>query len=132
MKYKSGYKYAVFEDCSRALGFAPVRDIVFDYWEFRTDGTMTLKKGFMWDGASGPTWDDSTNIEASAFHDAGYQAIRHGLLPASYKPLFDKLLMDIMIEKGASRFRAWYYYQAVSKFGTPSTLASAIRKVLEA
>ena len=84
MKYTntSGYKYTVAE------GFTVYLPSFFDVnIEARHfciyEGKLTVRSGYAWDGASGPTWDTEDTLTPSLVHDALYQAIRAGLLPAS-------------------------------------------------
>jgi len=56
-------------------------------------------------------------MRGSLVHDALYQLMRKKQLPVSYKDYADKLLHDICIEDGMSKFRAWYVYHAVRLFG---------------
>ncbi len=84
-------------------------------------GALACKEGYAWDGASGPTIDTKSTIRASLVHDALYQLISTGKLPKSARRAADRLLYNIMIEDGSSRFRASYYYRAVRMFGASHT-----------
>ena len=50
-------------------------------------------------------------------HDALYQMIRLGLIDINYKNDADILFYNILIRCKMWKFRADYYYQAVSIFG---------------
>jgi hypothetical protein len=108
------YKYQILKPCSIVLGWPG--EIHTDFLQL-SGGVLTVKKGYAWDGASGPTWDDSTNMRGSLFHDAIYQLIDTGELSAEFKDAADQLLRNLCIEDGMSKFRANYYYQAVKHFG---------------
>lgn len=87
-------------------------------------GTLIVKAGYIWDGASGPTIDSIATQRAALFHDALYDLMRQGLLAQSYKSVADKLLRDLMIEDRQTPLgfiRAWYYYAGVWAFGASST-----------
>ena len=122
MKYRrlKGYKYDLRED---------ERVDVEIYEQARNDflsldhGQLIIKKGYAWDGASGPTIDDKTNMTASLVHDALYQLMREGLIERSRRKYVDKLFRDICLKNGMSKFRAWYYYRAVRMFGKDSSFA---------
>jgi len=87
------------------------------------NGVITVKKGYMWDGASGPTIDTKNNMRASLIHDCLYQFFRLSLLPREvYKPLADLVLYNVCREDGMSKIRAGYFYIAVKLFGYSSTL----------
>ena len=55
MKYISGGKHQLIEDESFQTEIHPTDDIITRFVELKKDGTLTLKEGFFWDGASGPT-----------------------------------------------------------------------------
>jgi hypothetical protein len=116
VKYRKGYKYQLHETFFHVLPFAPEKDIVTEYIKFNTDGVMCIAKGYAWDGASGPTIDDDTNMTPSLVHDAGYQLMREGLLPSSCRKLFDKALEHMCEERGMSDLRADYWYAGVHIF----------------
>lgn len=78
---------------------------------------MVIKKGYCWDGCSGPTIDTRSNMRAGLIHDVFFQMIREGFLEPDCKDYADKLFRDICIEDGMSKLRAWYYYKAVKWFG---------------
>ena len=90
-------------------------------------GILLIKKGYAWDGCSGPTIDTKTTMKAGLIHDALYQLIREGILPMSYRERADEILREVMIAEGASKFRAWYYYKAVRKFGRKSALPDMLK-----
>jgi hypothetical protein len=120
--YKAGYKYQLAKDYTIQLDpltFFPVpADIVTEYIILTKDGLLTLKRAYAWDGCSGPTHDDKTNMRGGLLHDAGYQLLRLGLLPAEYKEFFDRLLKTICLEDGMWRIRAWYYFEGVHNFAS--------------
>ena len=88
---------------------------------------LIIKKGYQWDGASGPAFNTKNVIRASCIHDVFYQMIKDGFLIKSiYKDIADELLRMIILEdsnqkgffsKYWSKFRANYYYLAVRVFG---------------
>ena len=44
------------------------------------EGLLIIKKGYAWDGASGPVIQTETLIDASALHDALYQILRSRIM----------------------------------------------------
>lgn len=70
----------------------------------------------MCDGPSGPTIDTKEFMRGAFVHDALYQLIREGHLLMRDRKQADKILRRMCIEDGMSRFRAWYVYEAVSRF----------------
>ncbi len=84
---------------------------------YLSNGHLTIKKGYAWDGASGPAIDTKNFMFGSLIHDAMYQIIREREIGKSYRKEADKVLRKICIASGMSKFRAWYVYQAVRIFG---------------
>lgn len=121
--YKDGYKYQLVKVVSYKLpiqtGFRITCGL---FLEITPQGNLYIKPGYAWDGCSGPTWDDKSNMKAGLIHDAMYQFMRHGLLDEDpWKNIADQLLYDIAIENGMNSVRAWYYKKAVEMFGHNST-----------
>jgi hypothetical protein len=76
-------------------------------------GWLVVKKGYAWDGASGPAVDTSTFMRASCIHDALYQLMREGIIPRSNRKKADKIMRQIGRQDGMSKPRAWWVYAAV-------------------
>lgn len=110
------YKYLILKpviydlpECFRGLEiYTPYVSII--------DCKLLIKDKYAWDGASGAV-DSPDFMRGSLYHDSGYQLIREGLLDKSYRKEFDKLLRQVCIEDGMSKFRAFYVYYAVCIFG---------------
>ena len=153
IKYKSGYKYQLAEDMSFILpiqpGQVPDGENYFrcgSFLSLRSNGLLTINAGYSWDGCSGPTWDDKSNMRGGLKHDAIYQFIRNGVLPEDpFREMADKILRDTMYEDMMSSKPKWkpmwmheawaksrsnYYYFAVRKFG--GAAVKKPRDVLEA
>ncbi len=133
--YRSGYKYQLAEEyrvdvvinaqmsAVFAKGYAAPREdsdqksegIKTEYIELSPDGTLTIKKGYAWDGPSGPTRDTKFFMRGSMVHDALYQLMRNNLLPSSCREDADQELHRICREDGMNRFRAWYVLLGVRK-----------------
>jgi hypothetical protein len=127
IKYCKGYKYQLVEDYSVVVPITGY-DIALewtDYISLTKDGLLTIKDGYAWDGCSGPTWDDKTNMRAGLVHDALYQLMRLGLLPLECRPIADKLFYDMCLEDGMWKFRAKYYHEGVEHFGYASAKLGA-------
>jgi len=121
--YSEGYKYQLREDYCVSTDIFPKEDIITEYIHLYKNGFLFIKKGYAWNGCSGPTYDDKTNMRPSLIHDAGYQLLRLGLLPKRYKKLFDYVFKKACIEDKMLTCRANYYYFAVDKFGGGSCAA---------
>ena len=126
MKYKNRrkYKYILEEDetvfCLYYPGVAGIT-VQLPYLSFNTTTEeLIIKKGYTWDGPSGPTIDTDTFMRGSLVHDALYQLIREGYLPQGVKSWADRRLRKICLEDGMSRIRAAYVYRSVELFGHSS------------
>jgi hypothetical protein len=117
IKYREGYKYQLAEDYSvqtRLIGY----DIDTEYIRLTPDGILTMKHGYSWDGCSGPTVDDETNMRGGLGHDGKYQLMRMGLLPQECREIADEELKQDCLEDGMWRIRAWWYFEGVDHFAT--------------
>jgi hypothetical protein len=115
MKYQKipTYKYRLLEDEKTVLSHAfGDYDINVDFMTLSA-GVLILKKGYAWDGASGPAFDTKTIMRGSLVHDALCQLIWLGELPESRQIDADKELRKICLEDGMSKLRAWWVYTAV-------------------
>lgn len=116
IQYRSGYKYQLAEEYSVEVSIRPEKNIETDFIALNTAGLLVTKKGYAWDGPSGPTFDTKNFMRGSLVHDALYQLMRNELLPASCREQADLELHKICREDGMSKFRAWYVLLGVRKF----------------
>jgi hypothetical protein len=122
ISYSEGYKYQVEQDCSAFVGiYSGEETIETDYIKLDGNGFMTVKRGYAWNGASGPTIDTPSTIRGSAFHDATYQLIQLGLLSEYCRKKADENLRSMCIEDGMLSFRADLWYEAVRLCGDDYT-----------
>jgi hypothetical protein len=131
IKYKSGYKYVLSEDYRVNIDLFGI--------EFETDmislsimGNLVIRKGYAWDGPSGPAIDTKTFMRGSMVHDALYQAIREGHLTKTDRLYADQLLRKMCVEDGMSSVRAWWVYTAVRTFAARAADPESGRKIQEA
>ena len=101
MKYRGGYKYQLAETEIFQTDIYPEVDIVTEYIWLTTEGVLTVKKGYAWDGPSGPVIDRKTNLRASLAHDSLYQLMRMGRVPSSRWRDADREFAKILKEDGA-------------------------------
>jgi len=130
IKYKKGYKYQLEDDFKASLNFE-CPDVESDYIRIK-DNVLYIKKGYAWDGCSGPTIDSIKSMRASLVHDALYQLIRYSLIPAKFRLLADLLFYVILKLDRFNPMRAWYYYQAVKNFACKAASPSHKKKVITA
>lgn len=104
-----------------------------ELFTLKTDGTLVINSGYLWDGVSGPTWDTESTMIPGLVHDALYQAIRLQLLPLHQKETIDAFFYDLMIKNNVWKVRASYFYKAVDSLGHNSCIPGDIKipKVIE-
>lgn len=129
INYLDGYKYLLAEQYRIQTAIHPPRPIEAEYLAMTTDGLLTIKAGYAWDGASGPTFDSASSMRGSLVHDALYQLMRQDLLPMSFRPAADKVLHDLLIEDGMWRWRAKLWHREVAKWAASAALPENDRKV---
>ena len=110
------YKYQLVGDEKFELNHWFGKHIETDWVKLAGD-KLTVKDGYNWDGASGPTLDTRGVKRASLAHDALYQLMRVELLPLSYRKKADKVLLELLLEGGMMKPRACSWYKMVRMFG---------------
>ncbi len=135
ISYKKGYKYQLFEEYKTSIDIKPVADIssTGSYVTLSLDGHIVIKKGYAWDGPSGPTVDTLSFMRGSLVHDALYQLMREDKLDRKTdRKLADKLLQEMCINDKMNKIRAWWIYQGIRAFGKKATLPSSKPPVIRA
>jgi hypothetical protein len=133
IRYKSDYKYQLASSYEIQISIRPKTDIETDFIDLDRNGTLTVKKGYAWDGPSGPVKDTKKNMRASLVHDALYQLMRNkSLNTRTYRKAADREFRDICKEDGVSNFRASVYYKALRKFGRPAASPENKKKIARA
>lgn len=131
--YKKGYKYQLHADYTVAIPIQPGKPALSDYIILTIDGQLTIKKGYAWDGPSGPTIDTLNFMRGSLVHDALYQLMREKLLDREkYREEADKLLQAMCVEDGMTALRAWWVYNGVRFGGDGSTDPINDKKLIRA
>jgi hypothetical protein len=122
IKYISGFKYQLAE--TYTLQTPIVGEVVNnDYFTLEEDGILTVKKGYVWDGASGPAFDTKSSMRPSLIHDAFCQAMRDGSLDYErWQDTVNEFFKQMCIEDGMWRVRANLWHSAVefADAGNPS------------
>jgi len=117
MKYRNieQFKYQLAENIVFETG---IRGFSFkgEFLEIRPDGILTIKYGYLWDGASGPTIDTDSAMFGALVHDALYELMRREVIPTTYKDTIDRLFHSLLIRDGMNTLRANMWYDAVSRF----------------
>lgn len=115
-KISKHYKYLLVEDYEYELPFKPNVAILNDFIFISNTGKLLIKKGYAWDGPSGPTIDTKSFMRGSLIHDALYQLIRSSLLPYEDRKIADDILFYTCVEDKMNKFRAYYVYIFVRIF----------------
>lgn len=119
--YKKGYKYQLYEDYVVTITIFPKNDVETRYIFLTKDGLLNIKKGYAWDGPSGPTLDVKSFMRGALIHDALYQLMRNEKLNHNiHRDPADRLLQFMCKEDGMTRLGAWLVYQGVRLGGGPA------------
>lgn len=130
--YRKGYKYQLAKDYHTTTRIRPDHVIDTRYIELHPDGKLTVRDGYAWDGASGPTLDTKTTMRGSLGHDVKYQLIRMSLIDYTMKVIADEELYEDLTEDGMWDWRASVWHKSVSIFGRNSLSPSDERQILVA
>ena len=122
IKYKKRrmYKYNLHSDHTYETDIAVDHPKDLGLLKISSSGTLHINKGYSWDGPSGPSIDTKNFMQGSLIHDALYQLIREGVLPKTKRKRADEIMREICLKDGMSKFRAWYLYRGVRRFGASS------------
>ena len=123
MKYSEyKYKFKVEENFSIELPFK-IADFEHEYASSK-DSILSIKRGYAWDGASGPIINTRDTLVASLVHDVLYQAMRLNLIKSNSenKKITDKIFFEILKMHGVNSIRRKVWYFAVKLFGKKSTI----------
>lgn len=127
--YRSNYKYQLAQTYHVWTRVTPSQHIVHPWIELETNGRLTIKFGYAWDGPSGPALDTKSFMRASLVHDALFQLMRLQALSPDWRDEADAEMHRVCREDGMSRVRAWYTYQIVRRFGASAASPASARPV---
>lgn len=119
-KKRRKYKYTLHSDYEYQTSIQVDKGRDLGLLAIATDGKLRIKKGYAWDGASGPAVDTKTIMRASLVHDALYQLMREGVIPQSQRERADMILREICIADKMSKLGVWCVYKAVRLLGARS------------
>ena len=130
IRYRSGYKYQLVNDYSVTVTINPDENIPTEYITLDKDGVLKIKRGYAWDGPSGPTIDTKNFMRGSLVHDALYQLMRQEKLSKDrWREEADLELKRICLEDGMSRIRAWWVHRGVRLGGDPAASPESRKKI---
>ncbi len=125
--YKKGYKYQLVDNYRDYIDIYNY-SIKTEYIELNKVGRIIIKKGYAWDGASGPTFDTKNAMRPSLIHDASFQLFRMGKLPQSLIKKINDILYKHLREDGMSWVRAKLWIKGVSIFANYAANPKNIKK----
>lgn len=132
MKYKSGYKYQLAETISIQTCITPPVNVSTYMLNLDPNGTLTIDRGYAWDGPSGPTIDTKNTLTPSLMHDAIYQLIRMELIAKSWRLIADEEIGRMMKERGVWWLRRKLWVRELKKFGGPAADPRNRKQILTA
>ncbi|GAK24268.1 hypothetical protein JCM19052_4928 [Vibrio sp. JCM 19052] len=99
MKYKKRrtYKYNLHSEEQVETGITLTQPFDSPFLSLSEQGLLTIKKGYSWDGASGPAIDTKNILKASLVHDALYQLMREEVLPQSSREQADSFCVKYVL-----------------------------------
>ena len=124
-KKRKKYKYFLDRPYEIYIEIKPDNGVVTPYIELSSEGRLTVKSPYAWDGPSGPTIDTKSFMRGSLVHDALYQLMREREIDLKHREYADDLLRKLCLKDGMNKFRAWYVHKLVRKFGASSATPDA-------
>ncbi len=112
-KKRSKYKYNLHKDYDFKADIVVDAECDLGLIKITSDGHLTLRKRYAWDGPSGPTIDTANFMRGSLVHDALYQLMREQKINQNQRKRADEILREICRESGMSIIRAWWVYNGV-------------------
>jgi hypothetical protein len=119
IRYIGGYRYQLVAEYTVQTAITGY-DIDHEFIRLAPDGTLTIRRYYCWDGASGPAIDTKDFMRGSLVHDALYQLLRLELLPQKLRVAADQILYGICREDGMGWLRANYVRRILLRFGGPA------------
>ncbi len=129
--YTSGYKHQLYETYAVMLPFRPPHLIETHFISFYEDGLLIIRKGYAWDGPSGPAFDTHNFMRGSLPHDVVYQLIRMGLLHKSYRKPADRFMYTCLREDKMWHLRAKWCVWGVRRFAARAADPKKRKKIHE-
>ncbi|MGR0480224.1 MAG: DUF1353 domain-containing protein [Candidatus Electronema sp. V4] len=128
-KQRYRYKYTLIEDYQHETQIQIPEPVeIPPVVTLKTNGLLTIREGYAWDGPSGPTIDTRSFIRGSLVHDALYQLMRERKIESEkYRKYADELLRKICLDDGMLSIRSWWVYWAVRLCGGSSASCDLLR-----
>ena len=133
IRYTGKYKYQLASEYKIKIPITPAKAILTEFTDLDTEGNLTVKRAYAWDGPSGPVKDTKKNLRASLVHDALYQLMRNEHLKSrTHRKAADQEFRRICKKDGVSNLRASIYYKALRRFGKPAASPENKKKIARA
>jgi hypothetical protein len=129
--YSYGYKYQLEKDFTTEVEITG-EYIVSPFIELGPSGHLLIRKGYAWDGPSGPAIDTKDFMRGALVHDALYQMMREYGLDRDYRPVADKIMKQFCLKDGMNPVRAWVTWLGVRLFGRSSARPEGSYKITTA
>jgi len=128
--YRKNLGYQLMRDFAIKTNIKRIKKVKHEFIDLNSEGLILIKSGYAWDGPSGPTLDTHTFMRGSLVHDAFYELIRLGFVDKKDRKKADKLLREMCITDGMTKFRAWYVYNSLRFAGGLSVRSSSNDDIL--
>jgi len=109
----------------------PDTTILTEFITMTPDGCITVKRGYAWDGSSGPTLDTRANMRGSLLHDALYQLMRMELLQQKWRVQADKEFIKVCHKDGMWKVRQKWTYRGLQIAQGTAALPKNKKKIYE-
>jgi len=132
IKYIDEVKYSLVEDYEFYTRIRPPQDIHTFFIDLFKDGRCVVRRGYAWDGPSGPTVDTPDSMRASLEHDVKYELLRKGLIETKWRDIADKEFHETCLFDGMNQIRAEAWYLGVHEFAEYAANPKNKKKILTA
>jgi hypothetical protein len=105
--YSTGYKYRLEEDFNTKIELFD-KNLISTFIELNPDGYLLIKKGYAWNGLSGPDLDVKKFIKSILIYDALRQLVREHGLEQSYIPSINKIISTQLMASGMNSMHIWH------------------------
>lgn len=107
------YRYVLTADWGVPTDWKIPSPVGNEFVQIGPSGLLWMRKGYAWDGASGPAINTVNFVRGSCGHDAAYQLIKEGHLPMEFRKLADELLYKLVLQDKMWKIRAAWVYLGV-------------------
>jgi hypothetical protein len=131
--YKVGWRmYQLAETYYQNIQIFPKVPFSDQFISLSKEGVFIIKKGYVWDGSSGPTLQTKSTMRGSLLHDALYECMRKERLAQVHRYQADVIIRDTCIEDGMFKWRAKGWFDALRLCAEPFAEPKNRRKLLTA